>query len=77
VWRDDGRGTIVKGNDSDGWSSDVMVLWLESRTVRGGWPAVMVQIQCFDFDSRGCDKIKHCQKIKRRQRAHLGSGKET
>jgi hypothetical protein len=25
----------------------------ESRTVRGGWPAAVVRIQCFGFDSRG------------------------
>jgi hypothetical protein len=29
VWRDDGRGTAVKGNDDDGWSSDgKMETWL-------------------------------------------------
>jgi hypothetical protein len=27
--RDDKHGTAVKGNESGGWSSDVMVLWLE------------------------------------------------
>jgi hypothetical protein len=25
----------------------------ESWTIRGGWPATMTQIQCFDFGSRG------------------------
>jgi hypothetical protein len=29
VWRDDGRGTMVKGNDGGGWSSDGVVLWLQ------------------------------------------------
>jgi hypothetical protein len=31
VWRNDGCGTTVKGNDSGGWSFDGMVLWLERR----------------------------------------------
>jgi hypothetical protein len=31
MWRDDRRGTTVKGNDSDGWSSYGVVLWLERR----------------------------------------------
>jgi hypothetical protein len=31
VWRDDGHGTIIKGNDGIGWSSDGMVLWLGRR----------------------------------------------
>jgi hypothetical protein len=31
VWRDDRRGTTVKGNDSGGWSSDGVVLWLRRR----------------------------------------------
>jgi hypothetical protein len=34
VWRDDGRETAVKGNDSDGWSSDGMVVWLGRRQNR-------------------------------------------
>jgi hypothetical protein len=28
VWRDDGHETVMKGNDSDDWSSDGVVLWL-------------------------------------------------
>jgi hypothetical protein len=28
VQRDDGRRTMMKGNDSGGWSSDGVVLWL-------------------------------------------------
>jgi hypothetical protein len=35
VQRDNGRGTAVKGNNSGGWSSDVMVLWLGRRQNRG------------------------------------------
>jgi hypothetical protein len=31
VWRDDGRGTTVKGNDDSRWSSDGMVFWLGRR----------------------------------------------
>jgi hypothetical protein len=31
VWRDDGHGTVLKGNDDSGWSSDDMVLWLGRR----------------------------------------------
>jgi hypothetical protein len=79
VWSNDGRGTMVKGNNGSGWSSDGVVLWrggkIEtqlrggksgqcwddlfiavngvSRTVRGGWLAVVMRIQCFSFDSRG------------------------
>jgi hypothetical protein len=29
--RDDGRGTTVKENNDDGWSSDDVVLWLVGR----------------------------------------------
>jgi hypothetical protein len=29
--RDNGHGTMVKGNDDGGWSSDGVVLWLERR----------------------------------------------
>jgi hypothetical protein len=29
VQRDDGHGTVVKGNGGGGWSSDNVVLWLE------------------------------------------------
>jgi hypothetical protein len=28
VWRDDGHGIVMKGNDGSGWSSDAVVLWL-------------------------------------------------
>jgi hypothetical protein len=31
VRRDDERGTVVKGNDGGGWSSDGVVLWLGRR----------------------------------------------
>jgi hypothetical protein len=31
AWRDDERGTAVKGNDGSGWSSDGVMLWLERR----------------------------------------------
>jgi hypothetical protein len=31
VQRDDGCGTIVKGNDDGRWSSDGVVLWLGRR----------------------------------------------
>jgi hypothetical protein len=31
MWRDDGRETVVKGNDNDRWSSDSVVLWLGRR----------------------------------------------
>jgi hypothetical protein len=31
VWREDGRGMVVKENDNGGWSSDDVVLWLEWR----------------------------------------------
>jgi hypothetical protein len=31
VRRDDGRGTAVKRNDDDEWSSDGVVLWLKRR----------------------------------------------
>jgi hypothetical protein len=34
VQRDDGRGTVVKGNDGGGWSSDGVVLWLGRRQNR-------------------------------------------
>jgi hypothetical protein len=34
VWRDDGRGKTVKGNDGGGWSSDGMVLLLGRRKNR-------------------------------------------
>jgi hypothetical protein len=29
-----------------------IVVESESQTVRGGWPAVVVRIQCFSFSSR-------------------------
>jgi hypothetical protein len=29
--KDDGRGTAMKENDNDGWSSDCVVLWLGKR----------------------------------------------
>jgi hypothetical protein len=44
VWRDDGRGTMVNRNDSSGWSSNGVVLWLGRRQNRdviewwGEWP---------------------------------------
>jgi hypothetical protein len=28
MWRDDGHETMVKENNSGGWSSDGVVLWL-------------------------------------------------
>jgi hypothetical protein len=31
VWRDDGREMMVKNNDSGGWNSDDVVLWLGRR----------------------------------------------
>jgi hypothetical protein len=31
VWRDDGRGMTMKGNDGGGWTSDGVVLWLVRR----------------------------------------------
>jgi hypothetical protein len=31
VWRDDGHGTTVKGNDDSGWSFDGVVLWIVRR----------------------------------------------
>jgi hypothetical protein len=31
VRKDDGRRTVVKENDGDGWSSDGVVLWLGRR----------------------------------------------
>jgi hypothetical protein len=31
VWKVDGRGTTVKGNDGGGWSFDGVVLWLGRR----------------------------------------------
>jgi hypothetical protein len=31
VWRDDGCGMVVKGNNSGRWSSDDVVLWLGRR----------------------------------------------
>jgi hypothetical protein len=31
VWRNDGHGTVVKGNDGDEWSSNGVVLWLGRR----------------------------------------------
>jgi hypothetical protein len=34
VRRDDGREMALKGNDSGGWSSDGMVLWLVRRQNR-------------------------------------------
>jgi hypothetical protein len=34
VRRDDGRETVMKGNDNGGWSSDGMVLWLGRRQNR-------------------------------------------
>jgi hypothetical protein len=44
----------------------------ESRTVRGGLSVTVVRIQHFSFCSkRGGDGMKRCQKMKRRQRAHL------
>jgi hypothetical protein len=33
VRRDDGRGTMVKGNGGCGWSSDGMVLWIGTRQI--------------------------------------------
>jgi hypothetical protein len=29
------RGTVVKGNDGDGWSSNGVVLWLRKRQNEG------------------------------------------
>jgi hypothetical protein len=29
VQMNDGHGTVVKENDSDGWTSDDVLLWLE------------------------------------------------
>jgi hypothetical protein len=43
MWREDGCGTTVKGNDGSGWSSDDLVLWLGRRQngdtieLRGEW----------------------------------------
>jgi hypothetical protein len=34
MWRDDGRGTTVNRNDSSGWSSNGVVLWLGRRQNR-------------------------------------------
>jgi hypothetical protein len=31
IWRDDGRGMAVKGNDDGGWSSDGVMLYLGRR----------------------------------------------
>jgi hypothetical protein len=31
VWRDDGHGMTVKGNDGGEWSSNNMVVWLGRR----------------------------------------------
>jgi hypothetical protein len=43
MWREDGRGTTVKGNYGSKWSSDDLVLWLGRRQngdmieLRGEW----------------------------------------
>jgi hypothetical protein len=31
VWKDDGHGTVVKGNNGGRWSLDGVVLWLGRR----------------------------------------------
>jgi hypothetical protein len=40
VWRDDERGTKMKGNDDGGWSCDSVVLWLgmcQNRDIVEWW----------------------------------------
>jgi hypothetical protein len=55
VWRDDGHETTVKENNSDGWSSDGLVLWLRSGQNRdvtewwGEWP----RLRWHFYSSRG------------------------
>jgi hypothetical protein len=55
VWRDDGRGTAVKGNGDDGWSSNGVVLWLGRRQNGdmvewwGEWP----RMRCPVYSSGG------------------------
>jgi hypothetical protein len=47
VQRDDGCGTEVKGNDSDRWSSNGMVLWLgrrQNRDVVEWWGLTKVEM---------------------------------
>jgi hypothetical protein len=79
--RDDGRETTVKENDSNGWSSDGVVLWL-GRRQNGGWESdgsgrvacsggadLMLQFR-LEIE---CNGIKRCRKMKRRQRSYLGS----
>jgi hypothetical protein len=39
----------------------------ESLVVRGGWPMMVLQIQCEEFHlERGCDETKRCQKMNQR-----------
>jgi hypothetical protein len=37
MWRDNGCETVMKGNDSDGWNSDGVVLLVreEAKWIRG------------------------------------------
>jgi hypothetical protein len=54
---DDGRGPTVKRNDDAGWSSDGVVLRIERRQ---NGDEIEFRMKC-------------CQKINRRHRAHLDS----
>jgi hypothetical protein len=41
------------GESSQDWDELFIVVESMSQAIWGGWPAVVVQIQCFNFDSRG------------------------
>jgi hypothetical protein len=46
----------------------------ESQIIRGGWSTAVVQIQYFSFNlKKEGGEMRHCQKMKRTQRARLGS----
>jgi hypothetical protein len=46
------RGWVM-GENVQGWDEIFITVEDVSRTMQGGWPAAVVRIQYFDFDSRG------------------------
>jgi hypothetical protein len=66
--------TQLSGGESDQGGDDFFIA-VEggSRAVRGGWLAVVVRFNASVLPREGRRRTKHCRKMKRRQRAHLGS----
>jgi hypothetical protein len=66
--------TQLSGGESDQGGDDFFIA-VEggSRAVRGGWLAAVVRFNASVLPREGRRRTKHCRKMKRRQRAHLGS----